>query len=364
MTSGNGRDVRLARRLRDLRESHWPDVNLTQSQLARALSAEENVAPATISSWESQTNPKAPPKVRLQAYARFFATRRSLDGRPHLLSVEELGDDERQLFQELKDELLALHPAQQDHEPVVESRRALLSFQDAGPIVIICPELPEEARGPLADEQNINHTRLHKYADLDALFEIFGHLRALNPDLPVLCRLSSNVQQSELQNHLVLLGGVGWNETTRRILAQTRKLPIEQFEADELQTGEVFRVKKGADHEERTYFPVMEEVNGRNELVEDLALLARLPNPFNSSRTLTICNGVHSSGVVGAVLMLTDETLRPSNERYLAQRFPTQEGFAILVKVPVVSRKALAPDLKNPDVRVFEWTSDAVTPAG
>ena len=35
---------------------------------------------------------------------------------------------------------------------------------------------------PLADEDNVNHTRLHKFADADALLEVFGHIRALNPD--------------------------------------------------------------------------------------------------------------------------------------------------------------------------------------
>jgi len=45
--------VRLARTLRKLRESHWPDVELTQVQLAEALSKERKVGPATISSWES-----------------------------------------------------------------------------------------------------------------------------------------------------------------------------------------------------------------------------------------------------------------------------------------------------------------------
>jgi hypothetical protein len=71
MTSGNGRAAHLAQRLRELREHQWSDVNLTQVQLARALSAEGNVAHTTISSWESHSSPKAPPKVRLKAYARF-----------------------------------------------------------------------------------------------------------------------------------------------------------------------------------------------------------------------------------------------------------------------------------------------------
>jgi hypothetical protein len=358
MTSGNGKAVHLARRLRELREHQWSDVNVTQAQLALALSAEGNVAHTTISSWESHSSPKVPQKARLKAYARFFATQRSMEGNPHLVPVDQLTDDERHRVMALEDELLALYPAQQDHEPV-ESRRALLFFDDTGPIVVICPEAPEELRGPLADEKDVNFTRLHKYADLDALIEIFGHIRALNPERHVLHRLPSDVQQTELQNNLVVLGGIAWNSTTRRILLQLKKLPIEQVEVAELATGEVFRVRKNEGREEETHFPVMEEVEDRAELVEDLALLARLPNPFNSDRTLTICNGVHSSGVLGAVMILTDETLRPRNEAYLAHRFPEGE-FAMLVRVPVVSGKVLAPDLQNPDMRVFEWTPDPV----
>jgi hypothetical protein len=360
MTAGNGgKAAGLARRLRELREHQWPEANLTQAQLASALSAEGNVAHTTISSWESHTNPKAPPRTRLKSYARFFATQRSLLGKPHLVAVDQLTDDERQRAKALEEELLALYPAHHDHDTVVRTRRALLAFEDTGPIVVICPEAPEDARGPLADEDDVNYTKLHKYADLDALIEIFGHIRALNPERHVLHRLPSDVQQAELQNHLVLLGGIGWNSTTRRILLQLDKLPIEQVEADELKTGEVFRIKKDEGREEETYFPVMEETEGRRELVEDLALLARLPNPFNFGRTLTICNGVHSSGVLGAVMILTDETLRPGNEEYLARRFP-EGAFAMLVKVPVVSGKVLAPDLQNPDMRLFEWAPEPV----
>jgi hypothetical protein len=359
MASEKDGAVRLARRLRDLREHEWPETSVTQAHLARALSAQSRVAPATLSSWESATNPKTPTTPRLNAYARFFATRRSLEGGPHLIPFDELDDDERDRFQELEEELLDLHGAvgEESARPP-EVRRALLDFADPGPIVIICPEVPEGVLGPLAKEDDVNHNRLHKYADLDALLEIFGHLRAVNPETHVLSRLPSDVQQSELQNHIVVLGGIGWNRTVRRILSQLGQLPIEQIEDPRLETGDVFRVKKAENREERTYFPVTEEYEGRSEVVEDLALLARLPNPFNYSRTLTICNGVHSKGVLGAVLTVTDETVRPANEQYLAQRFPSG-AFAMLIKVPVVSGQALAPDLQNPDARVFEWTPDA-----
>ena len=47
----------LAQRLRDLREGHWPEAGLTQAALAKALSSEERVSPATVSSWENTGSP-------------------------------------------------------------------------------------------------------------------------------------------------------------------------------------------------------------------------------------------------------------------------------------------------------------------
>jgi hypothetical protein len=52
------RAVKLACALRGLRESIWPDQELAQAQLAKALSSEEREVSATLSSWESLTNLK------------------------------------------------------------------------------------------------------------------------------------------------------------------------------------------------------------------------------------------------------------------------------------------------------------------
>jgi hypothetical protein len=367
MTSGNGDSAaaRLAARLRELREFEWPDVKLTQVNLATALGKERRVASATLSSWENANNPKPPPIARLNAYARFFATRRSLDGGPHLLALSELNEEERERFDELDEELLELHAALgggDDEAPIEKARRLLFDFYDPeplpGPIVILCPEAPATSRGSLADESDINYTRLHRFADADALLETFGHIRALNPQRQVLHRIPSDVRKSDLQGHLVILGGIGWNPTLRRIQsALIKRLPIEQVEDPSLPTGEVFRVRKGSAGEEQTYFPRTDEFD-EQQLTEDIGLIARLPNPYNSRRTLTICNGVHSTGVLGAVLALTDEYVRLGNETYLADHFPSGE-FAMLVWVPVLSGTALAPDLMNPEAHIFEWSPTA-----
>src|SRR5689334_1840219 len=107
MTLEPSRAIRLARSLRDLRESAGAGAELTQAQLAKALSADSRVASATLSSWESVTNPKTPPASRLTSYARFFATRRSLDGEPHLIAEKDLTPDELKRYHELEAELLA-----------------------------------------------------------------------------------------------------------------------------------------------------------------------------------------------------------------------------------------------------------------
>ena len=71
--------LQLAQRLRQLRQQ-WADVRLTQGQLAAAFSAEEKLAAATVSSWESADSPEAPatpPVARLRAVLRHAAIRRS-----------------------------------------------------------------------------------------------------------------------------------------------------------------------------------------------------------------------------------------------------------------------------------------------
>ena len=108
MAPNTAQAIRLARALRDLRESTWSNQDVTQAQLAKALSSEGRVAAATLSSWESTTNPKTPSAARISAYARFFCTERSLEGEPHLISEDQLTEAELDRFRELESQLLEL----------------------------------------------------------------------------------------------------------------------------------------------------------------------------------------------------------------------------------------------------------------
>jgi hypothetical protein len=348
--------LRLARRLRDLRESRWPESTLTQVQLAKALGREGRVAAATLSSWESPTNPKLPPPAKLRSYALFFSTERSMESEPHLLSERDLTDEERTEYNKLELELLELHeavrsPGSPEAPPQRVVAQYIWEFHDIGRVTIICPEAPESTRPILASDREPNYTRMYRYADLDALIELYGHIRAANPEHGVFHRLPSEVVADDLSGHLVLLGGTGWNNVTRRLLKTLNQVPVSQVEAEEVSSGEIFRATGPGGGE---FFPTWEETEKGRELVEDVAFLARVRNPFNSSRTLTLCNGIHSRGVLGAVRCLTDAVVRDNNENYLATRFP-EGSFAMLMRVPVLQGEAVSPDLENPDVRLFEW---------
>jgi transcriptional regulator with XRE-family HTH domain len=344
----------LARRLKDLRRSGFPGTRLTQLQLATALSQDESVADSTLSSWENDRSPTLPPPSRLSAYAQFFATRRSLQGgKPHLVPLEELTPAEHRVREDLEQELLRLR----DSGPETASDRQFWRFDDGARITVICSDLrksDELVLGPLAEEDNPNYAELYSYGDLDALFDLHGHLRATNPSSPV--HLARGATPN-LPDHLVVLGGIAWNDVTRR-LNDLLPLPVRQEEDGKIPTGEIFVTNQGEHFVPRWRGDNPGRPGEPGVLLEDVGMLARVPNPYNELRTLTYCNGIHSRGVLGAVRCLTDPAVRDDNEEYLQARFSGSDSFVILMRVPVLGGQTVSPSLKSRDTVLFQWPGD------
>jgi hypothetical protein len=199
--------------------------------------------PSTLSAWENPSKPTLPSKDRLAAYARFFATARSLEGSPHLLPLTDLTDTEDEVRRGLERELSRLRDQGTGETASHESWR----FDDSAPITIICSELTksDEVRlGPLSDVDNPNYTRLYSFADADALIELIGHLNSSNPEASVTFLLASQVTRKDLINHIVLLGGIAWNDVTRRLNAGA-ELPVRQVNHEKIYSGEVFEIEDG-----------------------------------------------------------------------------------------------------------------------
>lgn len=337
----------LARRLRELRERQWPGVRITQGMLAEALGGSTPL----VSGWESTTNTSVPPAGRLLAYATVFATRRSVqEGQVHVLPEQELTDDERAARDALHRELLDLRTAALGQAaPAAGSKHhGTWYFPDTNPIRVVCGQL-SGLEHEYTDRLNPNYTELLRYADLDALVELLGHVRMENPSSDVRHRLAEALRPDDLVRHLVLIGGVYLNPASRWIGAQIN-LPVQQVTVPEVKDGEVFVV------DGERFMPEVSDDPALG-LVEDVGLFVRMRNPNNSATTLTICNGVFSRGVLGAVRVLTDAQLRDQNEAYLAERFAGASQFGVLMKVPVLRGNVATPDLTNPDIRRYEWTA-------
>ncbi|MEV4012963.1 helix-turn-helix transcriptional regulator [Nonomuraea angiospora] len=357
----SGVNSALARRLRELRESHWPDLRVTQAQLRDAF----QVSVALISSWESAHASKIPPLHRLEKYAAFFATKRSVsNGTARVLAVSDLTpgelEDHRHLLAELdrlRQAALRSQASGENAEPA--ARDALQAgpwhFRDGEPITVICSQVPEADRAkiPYADPSSPDYIELYKYSDLDSLFELWGHLRAANPRSPVKLVSTEDLRSDDLTTHVVLLGGVDYNAVTGAVLAQA-ELPVRQVPDWEGEKGPYFEVIEGGDT--RRHYTVTAGSGDNLQLLEDVGFFYRGVNPDNVERTLTICNGMYGRGVYGAVRALTDERFRDRNAVYLRTRFGTAAAYSILTRVRIRDRVVVTPDWTLDTFRLHEWS--------
>lgn len=369
----DGQDPRqlLAQRLRSLRETQWPGQKITQPQLARALGHGKPLSVPLISSWESQTNPRIPPLSRLEGYAALFATSRSFSGpEPRLLSPEDMSDDERQAMTELWQELTHLRAdalradsAPETEPPVLsEVERSLRAgpyrFDDGNTITIVCAQWPPDImhKIPYTDVTDPDYIELLTVPELDALFELYGHLRAANPATQVYLRTANKLTSDDYTSNLVSLGGVDWNTITSTTLNRL-SLPVRQVADWDTPGEQYFEVAKSG--KTVTHRPKVEEAADQPKgiLTEDVALFARAVSPFNRKRTVTICNGMYSRGTYGVVRALTDARFRDRNADYLRSRFGSSDTYCILSRVPIVNGATLTPDWTTGEYTLFEWSA-------
>jgi transcriptional regulator with XRE-family HTH domain len=355
----------LAQRLRGLRE----DRKITQPQLAAALGGSKPLSVPLISSWESQTNPHIPPPARLEGYAAVFATSRSFDSAaPRRFGSDEMTDEERRAMTELRQELMhlrsdAMRAIVSDPEaairPVSEAEKSFISgpwrYADGNTITIVCPRWPARmlARMPYTDIDDPDFIELLIYSDLDALFELHGHLRAANPGNQVNLRTADKLGSDDYTSHLISLGGVDWNSITLSMMQ--RLPPVRQIAHWDTPGEQYFQVEENGKIVKHR--PRLEENASQPKgiLLEDVALFARAVSPFNRERTITICNGMYGRGTYGVVRALTDARFRDRNSGYLQTRFGDSETYCILTRVPIVNGATLTPDWTTSDCTLFEW---------
>ena len=340
---------RLAERLRALREREYR--HLTQGQLAKVLGGSDPLSTASVSLWEKPSSDRLPTPQRLAAYARLFCTSRSFTAEgPRLLRDDELTEEERQREAGLYEELMDLRDRAQAADnatPAVIPRDSIWRFPDGKAVSIICSEAPDP---PLyANPDHLNYTRYARYADLDALMEVFAQVKSDSPASFIRLLAPEELVQDFALNHLVIIGGAAVYNTAP-YFAQDIPLPVVEPIPDT--ETHLFRCTLG----EETRESRSTRVNG--VLVDDVGLIARSPHPYAPGRTVTILSGITSRGVHGAALCFTDLHVRRANEKYLDDNFGNADAFCILMRVPVRENIALPPNLSRGDAVLYAWSAE------
>jgi transcriptional regulator with XRE-family HTH domain len=346
---------RLAERLRDLREREFRP--LTQRVLARALGGSEPLNHATVSQWEKPDSNRLPPPQRLKAYARLFCSDRSFASTtPRLLEDNELTNAERGREIELYEELLELRERAQSTDAAtgsseqfaIEYQGSLWRFPDEKAISIVCSDVPRANRPAYADEGHLNYSRYARHADLDALVEVYGQVRADNPGTWIRILSPKSLEHDFALNHLVIIGGAAVDDVAPWF-AQGVPLPAAH------ESGETHTFTYEVEGETREFTSTRDD---DGNLIHDVGFIARAPHNIVPGRTVTVLGGITSRGVHGAALAFSDSHVRDANLRYLTDTFPGTSTFCILMRVPVRNDAALPPNLSMPDVRLYEWSAE------
>jgi hypothetical protein len=304
------------------------------------------VTPPSVSAYEKGTT--VPTAERLRDYALLFATQRWLDpNAPRRVTTDFLDPDERESYETLNAELtrVAGQTARQADTP--RSTTPFWRFPDGADVRMFCGRLSGKDAGRYASTDDHNYMRLRNAADLDSLFELWGHIRRLNPNSDVRYVLGSPESSGDLTGHVVVIGNIAQMQGLGKLMPEGT-IPIAQLPVDGLD-GEVFEA--GGERFE----PLIED----DRVVEDVGLVARVPNPHNSDHTLTICSGVFTRGVYGAVRTLTDHKMRDTNADFLRSHFDDPKGFALLTRVSVAGDTVVTPDLRVVRNRRYEWGAQA-----
>jgi hypothetical protein len=234
---------------------------------------------------------------------------------------------------------------QDSHQSVL--RESVWHFLDNSQITLVCSRLPPPHQSPLADPGYLNFVRFSGLADLDALIDIHGAIRANNPDSPVSIIAAQDLTHRDIASHLVLIGGLAWG-TVNPWFSRIFSIPIEPGDPAN-RNAIVVQVPQSGERE-FTHTII------NDELVEDVGFFASGKNPSAPERSLTICGGITTHGVLGAARCFIDWEMRERNEKYLASRFTRGSTYCIVMRVPVANKDSLTPDLSKPEYRLFEWS--------
>ncbi len=226
--------------------------------------------------------------------------------------------------------------------PIHSACRELWGLRADQSVTLVFPELPEHERPKFASASNPDHIRLHRFADLDSLFELKAFFTRQFPGISVQEFTWQDVPDSALIEDIIVVGGIAYNpfmaDAMDRLDSPFRQLAAPAGEPDAL-------VARSSNEEYRP------EHSAGGSVTADFGFFAKAPNPFNRDRSMVLINGVLTHGVLGAAKCFSDLEAGPRNcESVLDTLDNRPPQFAVLVRVAVLANRVKVPELDRGDL--------------
>lgn len=159
---------------------------------------------------------------------------------------------------------------------------------------------------PSESESSSNFVYLDKFGDKDAVLDVVTFLSRRYRARVITYTADDFPRRHHLSDNLVIIGGPGGKGLGGNAIARDMIANISS------------RVSYSEDCESMTCDGIDEQLEGKQDsdgrLTRDFGYFARFPNPFNPSAAVVMIHGIHTGGVRGAALALSD---RPEADRNL-----------------------------------------------
>jgi len=232
------------------------------------------------------------------------------------------------------------YPVSTEQKSVKETIRDLWSFGEDNPTLINIVAPDTRRREGLPDKNYPDYSFMEFLGDKDTVVEVSMQLARLYPQTNIIRYPCCDFPSQSRTTPIVVIGGphgeggIGGNTLTMELM-EYWKLPIQY--TDDLEgliiNGQIYRA----------------EYDKQDNLSVDYGVVARLPNPWDPKKRILMIQGIHTFGVLGITLAITNSIEGKANSGLIVNNCGIDPIFFCCCKVPVISGLALVPkfDPKN-----------------
>ena len=255
-------------------------------------------------------------------------------------SIEDLQSSFSFIFEDLKKLI--------ENPPVPSHLIYSLWFpRDVKFIWIVCPQI--EDPGEFADRSSPDYTYLDNLGDTDSLLEIMVFLSRYYPLASIEKFSSRDLPIGLTKGNLVVIGGPGSSGTINNHLAKSMMESIDSRVTYSKDCESMFvNVNADSTIELKAKFESnsKEVTSETSNLLIDYGYFARFPNPANETNQVVCINGIHTSGVLGAVHAFGDKNEASRNYQTLFNNYGNISKFESFFEVNVVNGTVIVPKLE------------------